>query len=46
VSSVVSAGFPFVVKVVALPPLWRGRVVFGEAHQCKEIYLMILELRR
>jgi len=34
VSSVVSAGFPFVVKVEALPPLWRGRVVFGEA-QCK-----------
>ena len=32
-SSVVSAGFPFVVKVVALPPLWRGSVVFGEA-QC------------
>jgi pantoate kinase len=33
VSSVVSAGFPFVVKVEALPPLWRGSVVFGEA-QC------------
>ena len=32
-SSVVSAGFPFVVKVEALPPLWRGCVVFGEA-QC------------
>ena len=32
-SSVVSAGFPFVVKVEALPPLWRGSVVFGEA-QC------------
>jgi hypothetical protein len=34
VSSVVSAGFPFVVKVEALPPLWRGSVVFGEA-QCE-----------
>jgi hypothetical protein len=33
VSSVVSAGFPFVVKVEALPPLWRGSDVFGEA-QC------------
>ena len=32
-SSVVSAGFPFVVKVEVLPPLWRGNVVFGEA-QC------------
>ena len=30
-SGVVSAGFPFVVKVEALPPLWRGSVVFGEA---------------
>jgi hypothetical protein len=28
VSSVASAGFPFVVKVEALPPLWRGSVVF------------------
>jgi hypothetical protein len=34
VSSVVSAGFPFVVKVEALPPLWRESVVFGEA-QCE-----------
>jgi hypothetical protein len=33
VSSVVSAGVPFVVKVEALPPLWRGSYVFGEA-QC------------
>ena len=32
-SSVVSVGFPFVVKVEALPPLWQGSVVFGEA-QC------------
>ena len=24
-----SAGFSFVVKVEALPPLWRGSVVFG-----------------
>jgi hypothetical protein len=31
VSSVVSAGFPFVVRMEALPPLWRGSVVFGEA---------------
>ena len=29
-SSVVSAGFPFVVRVEAFPPLWRGSVVFGE----------------
>ena len=28
-SSVVSAGFPFVVKVEILPPLWRGNVVFA-----------------
>jgi hypothetical protein len=36
VSSVVSAGFPFVVKVEALPLFWRGSVVFGEAHwQCR-----------
>jgi hypothetical protein len=28
----VSAGFPFVVKVGALPPLRQGSVVFGEAH--------------
>jgi hypothetical protein len=33
VSSVVSAGFPFVVKVEALQSLWRGSVVFGGA-QC------------
>jgi len=32
VNSVVSAGFPFVVE--ALPPLWRGSVVFGET-QCR-----------
>ena len=30
VSSVVSAGFPFVVKVEALPLLWRGSDVFGD----------------
>ena len=29
--SVVSAGFPVEVRVEALPPLWRGSVVFGEA---------------
>ena len=29
-SSVVSAGFPFVVKVEALPLLWRGSDVFGD----------------
>ena len=33
-SRVVRVGFPFVVKVEALPPLWRGSVVFGEAPQC------------
>jgi hypothetical protein len=33
VSSVVSAGVLFVVKMEALPPLWRGSVVIGEA-QC------------
>ena len=32
-NSVESAGFPFEVKVQALPPLRRGSVVFGEA-QC------------
>ena len=32
-SSVVSTGLPFVMKVEALPPLWRGSVVFGGA-QC------------
>ena len=30
-SSVVSARFSFVVEVEALPLLWRGSVVFGEA---------------
>jgi hypothetical protein len=30
VSGVVSARFPFVVKVEALPPMRRGSVVFGE----------------
>ena len=29
-SGVVSARFPFVVKVEALPPMRRGSVVFGE----------------
>jgi allophanate hydrolase subunit 1 len=33
VSSFVSAGFPFMVKVEPLLPLWRGSVVIGEA-QC------------
>ena len=32
-SSVVSARFPFVVNVKALPLLWRGSVVFEET-QC------------
>jgi len=33
VSSVVSAGFPFVAQVEALPLLWQGSIVFCEA-QC------------
>ena len=43
-SSVVSAGFPFVLEGEALPPLWRGSVVFEEA-QCahpRGIYCHVL----
>ena len=35
------AGYSFKVKVEALPPLWRGSVVFGEAHQ-RGIYCHVL----
>jgi len=35
VSSVVSAGFPLVVKVEALPPLWRvGKLIAGYVAMC------------
>ena len=34
-SSVVSAGFPLVVKVEALPPLWRvGKLIAGYVAMC------------